>query len=154
MTVNDKLLRELEASFLHKVVPKDAILEQVLSLDGEALTNLTAVRLSQMSFTLSQYVVYLQMQYNVRLAKYKQAKRIFETKLYRALSEMGSTGKLTVAEKKAKAVEESEELKLLEEEMAQAEAEEILFSKIPDQIVEMLNTIKKELSRRENSRYQ
>jgi hypothetical protein len=138
----------LEETFLNKIAIDGDVLARALSYDGEAITNLTDTQLSSTLYDLSKYQIYLQLHANIRTANYAAAKRAFESELGKVLISLKASSKATSKEKIALAIQHNERLQQLEENVATTEMEEILFRKVPEQAVELVNALKKELSRR------
>jgi len=147
--VEDSLSRSLTETYLDQISVDSDILAEALRVDGEAMTNLTSKKLSAMSFNLARYQVFLQLHANVRVANHLKAKRDFKIELGKTL--VGLKEKVTIAEKTAIALEQNKQLAALEKELAYAEREEALFKDIPRQSIELINSMKKELTRRERS---
>ena len=150
MDYKKQILNSLEEVGLDTMVPKTNPLVEIAAIDGESLSTLSSQKISSLIFNLSRYQVYLQVQCNVRSARFKRAKRDYNLLLFRVLSEMKGS-KLTVKEKTAKALTDNPDLAVLELELAEAEAEDTVFQNIPTSTVEIINSLKKELSIRANS---
>ena len=138
------LQRSLESCGLDLIVPDGSAFREALSLDGTQISSLSNEKLQSIIYTLSRYLMYLQLQYNVRSAKHVKAKRDYELALSKALVTVKGS-KLTVKEKTAIALESDESLALLEELSMKTEGEEIVFKRTPDAIVEMINSLKRAL---------
>lgn len=146
----NQIIKSLQDTKIDLINPNPECLNTVLGLSGANLNRLTDEELSQHVYTLSQYVIYLQCQYNVRYIRYLEAKRIYEGSLAEVSSKM--TGK-TVKEKTMAALLESPKLQELEKRMSGLEYDYLLFEKIPDQVQELSNALKKELSVRSSINY-
>lgn len=144
---HDPLLQSLTDTYLDKISVDSSVLSEALSIDGEAMTNLTSQKLTAMSYNLSRYQVFLQLHANVRVANHLRAKRDFRIELGKTLVNLTSKG--TVAEKTAIALETNPRLAELDQLVSDTEREEVLFKDVPRQSIELINSIKKELSRRE-----
>lgn len=150
--MSDLLQQSLTDTFLDQIQIKGDILSTALSYDGETITNLTDSKLSATLYDLSKYQVYLQLHANIRTTTLISAKRAYNNELRKtmvSLSDMKLPSKMTVKEKEAKAMEENPRLQELELKLEEAEKQEALFRKVPEQTLELVNALKKELSRRE-----
>lgn len=141
----DTLNKSLADTKIDKISPNQELLDVVLSLQGNKLAALTEPELTNYIFVLSQYQLFLQTQSNYRHIRYMEAKREFEFSLAREVSKL--EGK-TIKEKEAKALSDNLELQLLEKAMRVRQADHILFDKVPENLSEMANALKKELSLR------
>ena len=147
--MSDALYKSLNDTFLDRIQIKESVLDRVLSYDGEQITNLTDKQLSSTLFDLSRYQTYLQLHANIRTTTLISAKRAYTNELRRTIISMSEIkGKMTVKEKEAKAMEENPKLQQLEDALEEAEKQEALFRKVPEQTLELVNALKKELSRR------
>lgn len=148
---NEQLTQCLADTFLDQIQLDGNVLSEALSLDGEAITTLPDRQLSAMVYNLSRYQVYIQLHANVRTANLLTAKRIYESELNVALVSLKAPAKATVKEKLALAFDQNPKLKNLDESVAIAEREEALFKKVPEQTVHLVNSLKKEMGRREGN---
>lgn len=147
--MSESLSQSLNDTFLDQIQINGSVLSTVLSYDGETITNLTDKQLSSTLFDLSRYQVYLQLHANIRVTTLISAKRAYANELRRTLINMSEIkGKLTVKEKEARAMDQNPKLQELEEALEEAEKQEALFRKVPEQTLEIVNALKKELSRR------
>jgi hypothetical protein len=140
-----KLSQSLAETKLDKVNPDKDVIEKVLTIQSHQLSSLSDSELSQNIYTLSQYLIFLTVQYNARNIKYLESKRTFEFALARDVSKRDEK---TIKEKEAMARLNSEELQKLEKDLRLKEADYLLFDKIPESISELVNAFKKELGLR------
>lgn len=145
--ITDKLLSSLSDTKIDLIDPDKDELSAVLSLKSHQLSTLNEESLTKYIYSLSQYLIYLQVQSNVRNVKFLEAKRCFEIELYK---EMNKFEAKTVKEKENMALLSSEHLQKLEKDMRIKSADYKLFEKLPDHISELINAFKKELSNRQS----
>jgi hypothetical protein len=138
------VLETVELTRLSSVVTYSEEVDRILSLSGRELTNLTDSKLSQYLFTLTNHITYVQLHYNIRNMWHLRAKGKYELELNKALAEMASS-KLTVKEKTAKAME-NPKLTELYEDWKSKEAQYTMLHKIPESLLEVANSIKKEMT--------
>lgn len=148
MDLVNKVTSTLEVTRIHKLTPDLDAVDEVLGISGRDLSSLSASKLSEYIYTLTQHIVYLQSYCNIKTWQYIEAKRQYELALNRELSTHHVGTKLTVAEKKAHILGESPEIQALYSSMVEKEAEHSVLDKIPEQFVELVNAFKKELSLR------
>jgi hypothetical protein len=143
----NKIIQEsLEGTHLEQVGLGDpSTLDWALNIDPNHVTVIPAEDLSKAIFTLSQYVGFLQAQLNLREATYLYEKRQFGRQVSLAISKIP---KGTVQEREAKAISGSEELKMLEGRIIKAHTDYLMLQKMPEAMLEKINALKKELSRR------
>lgn len=147
--MSNSLEKALSDTFLDQIQINRSILETALRYDGEQITNLTDKSLSATLYDLSRYQIYLQLHANIRLTTLISAKRAYQNELRRTVIRMSEMKeKMTVKEKEARAIEDNPILRQLEEEFEEAEKQEALFRRVPEQTIELVNALKKELSRR------
>jgi hypothetical protein len=143
------ILEVLEKSIsdtkIDKVSPNKELLDIVLSMQGDRIGNLTDSELTNYMFVLAQYQFFLQSQVNYKLIRYLESKREYEFALAKECSKIEAK---TIKEKEAKALSSSEYLQTLEKSMRIKNADHIMFDKIPENLSEMANALKKELSLR------
>jgi len=149
--IKAKITTSLEETKIDHISPEADGLDKALAVKGYDISSLADAEISQHMYTLSQYIVFLQVQCNVRQIKYIDAKRMYELAIAKAVA--NQTGK-TVKERTNTALLESGELQRLEQDYRLTEADFILFSKVPDSILEVVNAFKKELSLRTTKKQQ
>jgi len=120
-------------------------LQWALSLNPEDLVVLPVEDISKAIFIYAQYIVFVQAQLNVREASLMYEKRKFNRAVAKAISKYP---KGTVAEREAKAFEDNEDLRMLEQQYLKAQTNFVMFQKMPDSMAEVVNALKKELTRR------
>lgn len=140
-----KILNELQLTGLHTLDQDIEEISSINSLRGRDLSSLSDTKLSYYTFIAVQYQMYLQLHYNVRRIEYLQAKRAYEFALNKALASI--PGKQTVKEKIGEAMKDPDLVKL-ESELADAENKYHLLDKMPEALLEIANSLKKELSLR------
>jgi len=142
------LRNSLEGSKLDQIgYGNQTSLDWALNLDADDVSTLPPSDLSKAIYALSKYVGFLQGQMNAREFTLGEEKTHFNRKLSLAISEQSKAG--TVAEREARALRDSEELRLLQDRVSQAKADYLMCHKMPDMIIERINALKKELSRRD-----
>lgn len=139
----NKLAKSLSDTRIDKIKPNPDLIEKVLSIQGIDFPNIQDHELSQHLYTLSQYLVFLNLQCNARQIKFLEAKRKFEFEQAKLVATI--EGK-TIKERESTAILNNEVLQTLEKDMRQKEYDFILFNKVPDSVTEIVNAIKKELS--------
>lgn len=144
--VKDRIAQSLLDTRLGSISPDYEEIETILSLKGSRLSFLTSKDLTHYIYSLSQYLIFLQVQVNIRNIKYIDAKKAYETALAREMSTKDT--KRTLKEKTSEVLLSSEKLQQLSQALQVKEADYRLFDKIPDHILELVNALKKELATR------
>lgn len=147
MDINlNKILQEsLQGSYLENLgIGNENILKWSLKIDPESVVLFSSEDLTKAMYSLTQYSAFLQAQSNVREACFMYEKRKFGREIAVAISKY----KGTVQEREALALKDAKELQLLEERLIKAETDFVMFKKMPEAMMEKVNVIKKELTRR------
>jgi len=146
LKINDMLRKSLEGSKLDQIAfGNETILDWALNLEADHVITLPASEISKAIYALSKYVGFLQGQMNAREFALSEEKSYFNRKISLAIT---NYPKGTVQERESKALESSEELRMLEDRVSQAKSDYLMCQKMPDMIIERINALKKELSRR------
>lgn len=142
-----ELLRtSLEGTYLEFMgIGNENILKWALSIDPETVVLFESSDLTKAMYSLTQYSAFLQAQLNAREATFIYEKRKFGRELSLAICQYP---KGTVNEREAKALKDIKELQLLESRLVKAETDFLMFRKMPESILEKVNVLKKEMSRR------
>jgi hypothetical protein len=126
------------------------LVDEVMNLSGRDLNNIPTVKISEYIYTITQYVLYVQLISNVNRVKYKEKSRLFNARLRKAYVDAKIDKRLTSAEKQALAMSYDSGLDVLEKEVSDLESQVILLDKVPENFLEIANSLKKELSLRGN----
>lgn len=142
-----KILKQsLEGTGLEKItMPGELLLTWALTFNPESVVSMPSEDISKAIFVISRYVVFLQAQANLREASLYHEKENFNIAIAEKISKY-PTG--TVAERQAKALNDHEDLRMLKDRVMSAKINYLMFQKIPDSFLEVINALKKELSRR------
>ena len=135
-----------EKLLLFKMESDNELIEEAKSLSVRDLESIPSLTLSKYVIVLSQYLVFLTSQVNRSRVMYKIHSRKFEMALYKAIKNI--SGK-TLTEKKAKALEEDTVLQHHEEQMHLYDLEIEAAKDVEKNITLLVNSIKRELTRRE-----
>ena len=139
----DTLQKSISDTMITSICPNKDQLAEALSLQSDELSALTERELSKYIYTLSQYIVYLQVQCNSRHIKYLESKRRYELALAKGSISIEAK---TLKEKARIALSNDPELQKYEKILRITEADYMLFEKIPESVTELVNALKKELS--------
>lgn len=144
--ISDKLVISLNETQIDLIDPDKDEIERVLKVKSSQISNLSEDMLTRYIYSLSQYLVFLQVQSNVRNIKYMDFKGVFELALH---IEMSKVDAKTVKEKENTAILSSDKLQKMQLELRELAADARLFEKIPDRVEELINAFKKELSNKQ-----
>jgi len=145
--VQKHLNKRSEELLLFKAKPNLSMVEEVMTLDVVDLETIADDILSKYVIVLSQYLIFFNSQTNKSKVMYKIFSRDFDRAIAKAIADV--PGK-TVAERKAKAVEDSEDLLKLEHTVHHYENEVDLGKDHDNQVTTLINALKRELTRRES----
>lgn len=142
-----------EYEFISKITRNDEFLEEVFSFDPRTLQQTDSSTISKYTIALSQYIIYLNSKINKKKVSLMQKKRSIDI----AVSRSDIKAK-TKWETKRKVIDADEALSIIERGVNAIEEELTLLDGTIPYFVELINSFKKELSRREQelkfSRYE
>lgn len=144
----DRISKSLNDTKIDLIAADSGALEKALAITGRNLFSLSEEEISQHIYTITQHLIFVQLQCNGRRIKYIEAKRAYEMELARLITK--STAK-TVKERTSECLIEHDHLRNLEKQMRICEADVTLFDKIPEHISELANALKKALSTKTGS---
>jgi len=148
--IKDTIIRTLNETKIDLIEPDKTEIEIVLQLKSSHLASSSEEDLTRYIYTLSQYIVFLQVQSNARNIRFIEAKRSYELALSKECSKIPD--KKTVKEREQTALLGNESLQELEKNLRVKEADYRIFEKVPDHISEIINALKKELQNRQPAR--
>lgn len=138
------------SSFLKKInIDKDYI-EDILNIDVSKLDSFDDRDISKYCVALAQFLVYFKFTYNGYRADLKNKERILENIITMSMTTDIIKKYKTKKDAVSFLISTNAELSALNEEIDQLNTSIILLDGIDSRILEMVNTFKKELSRREN----
>lgn len=145
--VNNYLNERAEALMVYKMPKNTTLMEEIFNFDPMNLEAVSSDDLSRYAIGLAQFLVYFQSQVNKTKVKLVQKNRLIETKMN--TSEVKGR---TKAEKYTNLLEQHPELKNVEQDIEAYECELKMTDNLEKYYMELINTIKRELTRRETER--
>ena len=142
------IIEELSRTKLGDLSVDIEALDVVFSLKGKDLSTLLPTKISEHIYTIATYVAYLQMEYNVQQVQYITAKNKYETSLDEAMATSQLDKKITAKERQALVLKDNPHLRELREEMHSAQRTSMMLNHLPDRLLEIANSLKKELALR------
>lgn len=133
-----------EVEFINKINRNDSLLEEVFSFDPRNLESTNSATISKYTIALAQYVIYLNSHINKKKVSLMQKRRMIELSVNQS-----ETKAKTKAEKKAKVIQDDPALLVIEGGINTLEDELGLLDGTVNYFVELINTFKRELTRRE-----
>src|SRR3972149_2744273 len=137
----NKLISEsLKGTYLENIgIGSPMVLVWALNLNPEHFVTMPVEDLSKACFALTKYVAFLQALSNVREATHSYEKRKFNRRMSLIIA---NYPKGTVAEREARAVEDHQDLQMMEDSLLRAQTDTIMLQKMPEFLLEKVNTIK------------
>jgi len=142
--INIYLNKRSEDLMVGRMPKNTTLMEEIFKFNPMNLESASSADLSKYAIGLAQFLIYFQSQINMTKVKLTQKSRIIETKML--TSEVKGR---TKAEKYNNLMEQYPELKQLEEDIEAYECELKMTDNLEKYYMELINTIKRELTRRE-----
>jgi hypothetical protein len=136
------MLSDIE--FIDKMDRNDNILNDVFKFDPRNLENTNSLTISKYTIALSQYIIYLNCQINKKKVSLIQKKRILEIQVNQ--SDIKTS---TKKDKWRKVIDSDETLLAIESGVYKLEDELTLLDGSINYFIELINSFKRELTRRE-----
>jgi len=145
--VNDYLNEKAEKLMVYKMPRNENLMEEIFNYDPRTLESTSSKDISKYAVGLAQFLIYFTSEVNKTKVLLMQKKRFMEMSIEQ--SEI-TKGRLTKAEYKRKVISSSEELQKVEIDTEALEQEIIMTENLDHSYVELINTFKRELGRRDN----
>ena len=145
--VNEYLNTKAEKLMVYKMPRNKDLMEEIFSYDPSTLDVTSGEDISKYTIGISQFLIYFASEVNKSKVLLMQKKRFVEISVEQ--SEIVK-GRLTKAEYKRKIIDSNEELKKVEVDMEALEQEVVMTENLERYYIELINSFKKELTRREH----
>jgi len=145
MHTEDYLKRRREELLLDKMPRNESIMDEIFSFDVHSLEATPAIKISQFIIGLSQFIIYFGSQVNNTKVSLMQKRNIIESYIDRSPIKAK-----TKAEKRRQVIDANQELKQIELGIEKDEQELALVENREKYLLELINSFKRELTRREN----
>lgn len=142
--VNAYLNARAEQLMVHKMPRNKTLMDEIFDFDPRNLEATPSASLSKYAIGLAQFLVYFTSQVNSTKVKLMQKERVIET----YINQSTATAK-TKADRRRQVIDSNPELKQVEIDIEALEAELKMVDGLEKYYVEIINAIKRELTRRE-----
>ena len=145
--VNEYLNKKVEKLMVYKMPRNESLMEEIFSYDPRTLESTSSEDISRYAIGISQFLIYFTSEVNKSKVLLMQKKRFVDMSIEQ--SDI-IKGRLTKAEYKRKVIDSSEELKKVELDIEALKSELIMVESLEVGYIELINTFKRELGRRDN----
>jgi hypothetical protein len=143
--INDYLNTRAEELMVYKMPRNESLMNEIFEFDPRNLEAISAADISKYAIGLAQFLIFFASQINATRVKLLQKNRVIET--YISQSDIKAR---TKAEKRNKVIEASPELKQIEVDIEALEAEVKMTENLEKYYIELIQSFKRELTRREH----
>ncbi len=143
--INDYLNKRAEELMVHKMPKNGTLMNEIFKFDPRNLEAIKSVNISKYTIGLSQFLIYFTSQINKSKVLLMQKKRVIDT--YVNQSDVKTK---TRAEKIRKVIDSNDKLKEIESDIEALEAELVMTENLEKYYTELINAMKRELTRRES----
>lgn len=142
--INSYLNRRTEELMLNKMPRNKNLMDEIFAFDPNNLESILSQTLSKYAIGLAQFLVYFTSQVNQARVRLMQKERYIETYINKS-----NINAKTKADKRRLVIEASPELQAIALDVEALEAELALTENLEKYYIEIINAIKRELTRRE-----
>ena len=143
--INDHLNKRAEELMVFKMPRNKDLMDEIFQFDVRNLEATPSAKISQYTIGLSQFLIFFSSQINKTKVQLMQKNRVIDT--YVNQSELKGRTKV---EKRQKVIDAHEELQAIEKGIEMLEAEIKLTDGLEKHFLELINALKRELTRREH----
>jgi len=145
--VNEYLNKKAEKLMVYKMPRNESLMEEIFSYDPRTLDSTSSEDISKYTIGISQFLIYFASEVNKSKVLLMQKKRFIEISIEQ--SDIVK-GRLTKSEHKRKVIDSNEEFKQVEIDIEALEQEVTMTENLERYYIELINSFKKELTRREH----
>lgn len=143
--INDYLNKKSEELMVYKVPKNESLMKEVFAYDPRTLESTSSEDISKYAIGLAQFLIYFTSQINKSKVLLMQKRKFIEVYI-----EQSDVKGRTKAEKRRKTIESNKELKSIERDIEALEQEIVMTENLERYYIELINTFKRELTRREH----
>ena len=143
--INDYLNERSKELMVYKMPKNESLMEEIFDFDPRTLESTSSENISKYAIGLAQFLIYFTSQINKSRVLLMQKRKFIE--VYIGQSDIKGR---TKAEKRRKVIEANVELKEIEIDIEALEQEVVMTENLERYYIELINTFKRELGRREN----
>jgi hypothetical protein len=144
IAIMERLNERAEELMVYKMPRNVDLMDEIFAFDPRNLEATPSAKVSQYAIGLSQFLIFFTSQINKSKVLLMQKERIVDS--YVAQSDIKAK---TVQEKRIKVIESSPELKIISDAMELLECEIQMTENLEKYYIELINSLKRELTRRE-----
>jgi len=145
--VNEYLNNKAEKLMVYKMPRNESLMEEIFNYDPRTLDSTSSEDISKYTIGISQFLIYFASEVNKSRVLLMQKKRFMEM----SVEQSGIVkGRLTKSEYKRKVIDSNEEFKQVEIDIEALEQEVTMTENLERYYIELINSFKKELTRREH----
>lgn len=144
---NEYLNKKAKDLMVYKMPRNEDLMEEIFAYDPRTLESTSSEDVSKYAIGLAQFLIYFASQINKSKVLSMQKRKFMESSVEQ--SDIAK-GRLTKVEYKRSVIDSSDELKQLEIDIAALEQEVVMTENLEKYYIELINTFKRELGRREN----
>ena len=145
--VNEYLNKKVEKLMVYKMPRNESLMEEIFNYDPRTLDSTSSEDISKYAIGISQFLIYFVSEVNKSKVLLMQKKRFIDISIEQ--SDI-IKARLTKAEYRRKVIDSDEELKQVEIDIAALEQEIVMTEDLGHCYIELINTFKRELGRRDN----
>jgi len=145
--INKYLNDRSKELMVHKMPRNESLMDEIFAFDPRNLEATSSADISKYAIGLAQFLIFFSSQINSTKVKLIQKNRVIDT--YINQSDIKAK---TKAEKRYKVINENPELKQIETDIEALEAEIKMTENLEKYYIELINALKRELTRRETER--
>ena len=145
--INEYLNKKSKDLMVYKMPRNEDLMEEIFAYDPRTLESTSSEDVSKYAIGLAQFLIYFASQINKSKVLSMQKRKFMEMSIEQ--SDVAK-GKLTKAQYKRSVIDSSDELKQLEVDIEALEQEIVMTENLEHYYIELINTFKRELGRREN----
>jgi len=145
--VNEYLNKKAEKLMVYKMPRNESLMEEIFNYDPRTLDSTSSEDISKYAIGISQFLIYFASEVNKSKVLLMQKKRFIETSVEQ--SDIVK-GRITKADYRRKVIDSNEELKQVETDIEALEQEVVMTENLERYYIELINTFKRELGRRDN----
>lgn len=145
--INEYLNKKAKDLMVYKMPRNEDLMEEIFAYDPRTLEATSSEDVSKYAIGLAQFLIYFASQINKSKVLLMQKRKFMEISIEQ--SDIAK-GRLTKVQHKRSVIDSSDEFKQLEIDIEALEQEIIMTENLEKYYIELINTFKRELGRREN----
>lgn len=144
--INEYLNKRSKELMVYRMPRNESLMKEIFKYDPRVLESTSSLDISKYAIGLAQFLIYFSSQINKSKVLLMQKKKYLEDKIM--VSDIPK-GRMTKADHRLKIIHSDEELKKVKIDIEALEQEITMTENMERYYIELINTFKRELSRRE-----